>query len=166
MRKCIERSFSVILAAAMLTLLCAVVPVYTANAADSGAQVSVDITWNSVQFTYSGGTWNPETHTYENGSWSTDSGNFTVFNNGSTRVTAEFVYTPAKEMSRITGSFSNPKLTVPLSQSAQTKLSLSGAPSTSLENCPIGTVTVTVKSLGGISGGEDEGEWDIPKKGS
>ena len=163
MRKCIKKSFSAILAVAMLTLLCAVFPLCTAGAADSGAQISVDITWDSVQFTYSGGTWNPKTHSYENGSWSANGGNFTVTNNSSSRVVAEFTYSPSSGMDRISGSFSNTKLTLPLSGSATTKLSLAGDPPKQLENDPLGTVTITIKSLGS-SGGEDEGEWDIPNK--
>ena len=164
MRKSIKKSFAAVLAVVMLALLCAAFPVCTANAAETGAQISVDIKWDSVQFVYSDGTWNPKTHTYENGSWSENSGNFTVTNNSNVRVVAEFVYTPAKEMKEISGSFTNPKLTVPMAGSAATKLSVAGNPPKALENSPLGTVTVTVKPLGGVSGGEDEGEWDIPKK--
>lgn len=163
MKKCIEKSFSAILAVVLLTLFCSTFPVCTVSAADSGTQISVDITWDSVQFTYSGGTWNPETHTYENGSWSTDGGNFTVTNNSSVRVVAEFTYSPSAEMNRVSGSFTHAKLTLPISGKAITKLSLTGEPSKLLENDPLGTVNITIKPLG-ASSGEDEGEWDIPNK--
>lgn len=160
MRRCIEKSFSTILAVVLLTLLCSAFFVCNASAADSGTQISVDIIWDSVQFTYSGGTWNPETHTYENGSWSTEGGNFTVTNHSSVRVVAEFTYTPSVEMGNIFGSFTKPRLTLPVAGSAATKLSLGGAPSKLLANDPLGIVTIMIKPLG-ASSGEDEGEWDI-----
>lgn len=160
MKKCIKKSFSAVLAAVLLTFFCGAFSGCTVNAADAGVQISVDITWDSMQFTYSGGTWNPETHTYENGSWSTEGGNFTVTNHSSVRVVAEFTYTPSVEMGNIFGSFTKPRLTLPVAGSAATKLSLGGAPSKLLANDPLGTVTIMIKPLG-ASSGEDEGEWDI-----
>ena len=162
MRKCIEKSLSAIFAVVLPILLCTAFSVCTGiSAADSGTQISVDITWDSMQFTYSGGTWNPETHTYENGSWSTEGGSFTVTNHSSARVVAEFTYVPSSEMSRISGWFTKAKLTLPMAGSATTKLALVGNPTKQLANVPIGTVVITIKQLG-VLNGEDEGEWDIP----
>lgn len=163
MKKCIEKSFSAVLAVVLTILFCAALPVCTVNAADSGTQISVDITWDSMQFTYSGGTWNSETHTYENGSWSTEGGSLTVTNHSSTRIGAEFTYIPSSEVGRISGWFTNAKITLPTAGTATTKLALVGNPAKQPADDPLGTVVITIKQLE-TSSVEDEGEWDIPNQ--
>lgn len=39
----------------------------SADNSDSKVQVSIDITWDSLEFTYTDGQWDPETHSYKGG---------------------------------------------------------------------------------------------------
>lgn len=48
----------------------------SADNSDSKVQVSIDITWDSLEFTYTDGQWDPETHSYKGGGWSDSGGNF------------------------------------------------------------------------------------------
>lgn len=50
----------------------------SADNSDSKVQVSIDITWDSLEFTYTDEQWDPETHSYKGGGWSDSGGNFTV----------------------------------------------------------------------------------------
>lgn len=165
MRKYNQKIVSAMLAAVLAMFAHAAVPVYANDTNNFGNSVSVEITWDSLQFTYKDKAWNPQTHAYENGGWSTDGGKLTVTNNGSAEVAAEFAYASASGLSEVSGSFSETELTVPTSKSAETKLSLSGKPSRELNNETVGTVTVTIKGPDDVpDSGGDEGEWDIPKK--
>ena len=62
----------------------------SADNSDSKVQVSIDITWDSLEFTYTDGQWDPETHSYKGGGWSDSGGNFTVKNNGNVGVETKF----------------------------------------------------------------------------
>lgn len=76
---------------------------------------SVDITWGSMEFTYtaaSQGTWDPTTHSYQNGTeggtWSCkDSGGdtITVANHSNAGVKVTLAYTPESSYDGISGSF-------------------------------------------------------------
>ena len=120
------------------------------------AQISVDITWGELSFTYSDGTWNPETHTYDGAGWNVDEegGNsIKVENTGNTDVNVTYDYKAVEN--GITGSFTdgeNPvsaPVSLPVNGSRAVYLILAGKPEKELEKATIGSVTVTI-------GGESE----------
>ena len=120
------------------------------------AQISVDITWGELSFTYSDGTWNPETHTYDGAGWNVDEegGNsIKVENTGNTDVNVTYDYKAVEN--GITGSFTdgeNPvsaPVALPENGSSTVYLILAGKPEQELEKATIGSVTVTI-------GGESE----------
>ena len=115
----------------------------SADNSDSKVQVSIDITWDSLEFTYSDGQWDPETHSYKGGGWS-DGGNFTLTNTGNVVVMADFSYKQAEGMDEIKGYFSSSELIVPISESRNSKLTLSGKPTEHFESMTVGTITVNV----------------------
>ena len=90
----------------------------TADIVDRAAEViSVDISWDSVEFTYtapSKGTWNPETHEYKNaaeGGWTATGGTdpkITVTNHSDTAVKVSFAFTTVVE--GLNGIFTNDAL--------------------------------------------------------
>ena len=116
------------------------------------SNISVDITWSALDFTYSDGTWNPENHAYENGGWKTntpDSNQITVENKGEAKVTVTFSYT--KTNSAVSGSFTDnagEPITSPMILPEKNKkyayLTLAGTPDKNLESAEIGTVTITL----------------------
>lgn len=116
----------------------------SADISDSEVQVSIDITWDSLEFTYTDGQWDPETHSYIGGGWSDSGGNFTLTNTGNVSVMADFSYKQAEGMDEIKGYFSSSKLIVPISESRNSKLTLSGKPTAHFESMTVGTVTVNV----------------------
>ena len=131
--------------AAMGIATALLVPVsVSADNSDSEVQVSIDITWDSLEFTYTDGQWDPETHSYKGGCWSDSGGNFTLTNTGNVGVMADFSYKQAEGMDEIKGYFSSSELIVPISESKNCKLSLSGKPTEHFESKTTGTVTVNV----------------------
>lgn len=116
----------------------------SADNSDSKVQVSIDITWDSLEFTYSDGQWDPETHSYKGGGWSDSGGNFTLTNTGNVGVMADFSYKQAEGMDEIKGYFSSSELIVPISESRNSKLTLSGKPTEHFESMTVGTITVNV----------------------
>ena len=110
----------------------------------SDRPIKVDITWSTMEFTYTDGGWDPETHSYHAGSWTTDGGEIAARNNGTVAIDTAFAYTPADGISGITGTFSNVTLNLPVGERGSTVLSLSGKPAQALDNTPIGTVTITI----------------------
>lgn len=116
----------------------------SADNSDSEVQVSIDITWDSLEFTYTDRQWDPETHSYKGGGWSDSGGNFTLTNTGNVYVMADFSYKQAEGMDEIKGSFSSSELIVPISESRNSKLTLSGKPTAHFESMTVGTVTVNV----------------------
>ena len=127
-----------------------------------GTVYSVDITWGSMEFTYtaaSAGTWDPETHSTSgggSGTWApktTDGDKITVTNHSNTGVTASLTYTPVSIYSGISGSFDQASLslatavgtTVSAAPTGTAKLTLSGALDSSVAaGTKIGTITVTL----------------------
>ena len=128
---------------------------------------SVDIVWESMEFTYtsaSEGTWNPSTHTFidvEGASWSFANNKITVTNHSNADVNTSFSYTPITSFSTVSGTFVDvdkkalPNATLALSSavgstldkapSGTAYLSLTGELSSSLATKTIcGTVTVTI----------------------
>ena len=116
----------------------------SADNSDSKVQVSIDITWDSLEFTYTDEQWDPITHSYKGGGWSDSGGNFTLTNTGNVGVMADFSYKQAEGMDEIKGYFSSSELIVPISESKNCKLSLSGKPTEHFESKTTGTVTVNV----------------------
>lgn len=116
----------------------------SADNSDSEVQVSIDITWDSLEFTYTDRQWDPETHSYKGGGWSDSGGNFTLTNTGNVGVMADFSYKQAEGMDEIKGYFSSSELIVPISESRNSKLTLSGKPTAHFESMTVGTVTVNV----------------------
>lgn len=116
----------------------------SADNSDSKVQVSIDITWDSLEFTYTDRQWDPETHSYIGGGWSDSGGNFTLTKTGNVGVMADFSYKQAEGMDEIKGYFSSSELIVPISESRNSKLTLSGKPTAHFESMTVGTVTVNV----------------------
>ena len=126
----------------------------------------VDITWGSMDFTYTTageGTWDPESHTYSggrNGSWSSTAagaGDITVTNHSNAAVKATLAFASAAPFSDVKGSFTTNDL--PLADAsvasagapaeaptASSTLSLSGDPGTFATGTTLGTVTVTISA--------------------
>ena len=109
----------------------------TYQAGGSGAVVySVDIAWDSLEFTYTAageGTWNPETHEYNGAtqaSWS-ESKNIVVTNHSNAAVTATASYAADPDYGSTTMTFSNNGATV------------ATAVGTEVASAPSATITVT-----------------------
>lgn len=118
--------------------------------------ISVDITWGELRFTYSDGTWNPDTHTYDGAGWNVDEegGNsIKVENTGNTDVNVTYDYKAVEN--GITGSFTDGEkpvsapVSLPENGSSTVYLILAGKPENELMEATIGSVTVTI-------GGESE----------
>lgn len=135
--------------------------------ASSPTIYSVDIVWESMEFTYtaaSKGTWNPSTHTFTDvgeASWSFANNKITVTNHSNADVNTSFSYTPAANFGAVNGAFvdvhknaiHNATLTLRSAvgstrdeaPSGTAYLSLTGELSSSLATQTIcGTVTVTI----------------------
>lgn len=118
-----------------------------------GAEVvSVDVTWGSLDFTYTDGGWNPETHTYGDGGWrASDEGGdkITVANTGEAEVSVSYRYRQIN--TAFSGSFADAagnalESSVSLASGEETEaiLSLEGKPRTGLDADILGQVTVTI----------------------
>ena len=120
---------------------------------------SVDITWGSMEFTYSEGpspTWDPETHTSGQGGtggWSHSGNTVTVTNHSNTAVRASLNYTPETTVTGIAGSFDKETMDlktavgteVPKAPTDTAELTLSGALDSKVAtSTQIGTITVTI----------------------
>lgn len=119
--------------------------------------VSVDITWGSMEFSYSDGTWNPATHTYQNGGWTPGGGATasTIFvqNKGNISVNVSFSYA-AKDRtvsvtfrSELNGSLPavvTGPIALPAGKSKQVSVSLEGKPTGNMATAVLGTITVTI----------------------
>lgn len=121
---------------------------------------SVDVTWESMAFTYRDAgtrTWNPATHKYdvtENGGWNKTSANITVTNHSNAAVNVTVTYA-ATGTSGVTAQVTNGSFAI---ESAENKavtdtslvkvatLTVSGTPSDKgANNLKIGAVTVKFK---------------------
>lgn len=126
---------------------------YAAGSA-SDTVYSVDITWGSMEFTYtaaSEGDWDPATHGYKNGTesgtWSCkNSGGdtITVKNHSNAAVKVELTYASESNYSSISGSFD------------KATLSLATAVGTHFDSAPSGTATLTI-SGGSLDSSAAEG---------
>ncbi|MFA5561431.1 MAG: hypothetical protein WDA00_02170 [Eubacteriales bacterium] len=128
--------------------------------ASASVVLSVDVTWGSMEFTYtdaSEGTWNPTTHTYEDiepAAWTVaaDANKITVTNHSNTDLRVNFSYTPGENYDGISGTFSNSFVdlatavgtTVAGAPTDSTFLTLSGDLDSDADQTVIGSVTVTL----------------------
>ncbi len=138
----------------------AVTASYSAGAGGGSDPVySVDITWDSMAFTYSvgsGPTWNPATHQNSSGGagvWSSNGNTITVTNHSNTAVTANLAYASETGFTEISGNFNKSTMNlatavgteVPEAPKDTAALTLSGAlASTVTDPTKIGTITVTI----------------------
>lgn len=126
-------------------------------------QISVDISWTSLRFTYTAGDERYDTQTHKttsgDGSWSTDKATITVTNHSNTVIDASFAFSPSDNS--VNGSFTKDKITVESaddeqyqtpgadgkypapSQSTQFGINANSAPI--LEEQKLGTITVQLK---------------------
>ena len=107
---------------------------------------SVDIVWESMEFTYtsaSEGTWDPSTHAFtdkESASWSFENNRITVTNHSNTEVNATFSYTPDTSFIAVNGTFvgvDNKALT-------DATLTLSSAVGSTRDKAPSGTAYLSL----------------------
>lgn len=114
--------------------------------------VSVDLAWGAMDFTYTDGAWNPNTHTFADGSWTAngDSNQVTVTNSGTADVAVRFDY--SSDRTDITGKFSDGEneisgaVTIPADTAKTCYLLLKGRPQDKImENAVIGQVTVSLE---------------------
>lgn len=112
----------------------------TYAAGGSSATVySVDITWGSMEFTYTdatAGTWNPAVHKYdgaEEAKWSCAAGadKIEVTNHSNADVTVNFSYASEDAYNGIIGTFSD-----------NSQMKLDSAENTEFSNAPSGSVTL------------------------
>ena len=103
--------------------------------------ISVDISWGAMSFTYSDVT----------NAWSCADGanKVTVSKTGNVDVSASVAYTQATGHSGIFGSFDASSAVLTDSNSKSFALTLSGKPDATLNNQKIGTITVTVEKFTG-----------------
>lgn len=119
------------------------------------ADISVDITWGGMEFTYKNKTWNTEKHIYEGDEWTinnNDGNKITTSNQGGKDVNVIYAYSQIE--GEIMGSFTdgtNP-ITGPVkllvNENSNVYLSLDGKPTKTLNSVSIGNVTVTVIAEG------------------
>lgn len=109
--------------------------------------ISADISWTSMEFTYTDGQWNSETHTYADGGWSTAGGVITVMNRGDVSVAADF--SCDMTVNSVTGAFTKSSFTIEPMKGDSTTLSLTGQPEKALNKATLGTVTVTIRKVTG-----------------
>ncbi len=120
---------------------------------------SVDITWGSMEFTYSAaGTheWNPGTHKYTDNtsaSWTADGNDVTVVNHSNKDVKVNFAYAADEGYSSIAGKFSVASDTLAAgvvgnvdgADSVSTKLTLSGTLASSASQfIKVGSIKVSL----------------------
>lgn len=106
---------------------------YTAASVDTGVLYSVDVEWEDVSFTYSGGKsqWNPTDHEYNAEvsapDWTDKTGKITVTNNSNIGIIAGFAFEAADEANGTAGlNFSVPEIMFDNADGADESSVLSG----------------------------------------
>ncbi len=121
---------------------------------DIDTVISVDVTWGSMEFTYSDGTWNPLTHLYEGACWTVNENadRISVTSTSNVSVTVFYLYEQETGYENVYGSFTdglNPVTSHVLSagdvtpQSYIVYLTLSGKPP-ECNISKIGSVTISI----------------------
>lgn len=124
-----------------------------------GTVYSVDVTWGSMEFTYtaaSKGTWNPGTHVYDDATeaaWTHEenANKVTVTNHSNTEINVALTYNKANGYEAVSGTFNKDTLILDTAEGTQVAnaptayafLTLSGDLAEST-NVTVGTVTVTL----------------------
>lgn len=139
---------------------------YEAGYIDADPVISVDIEWESMEFTYAAGgyqgVWNPGTHEYDNpvdseeGGWRDNEGrNIKLTNHSNVGVEATFEFTKNSSISEeIGGTFTGPikkKLTLNAgvenkydeADSKTVSFKISGTPASTLDG-KLGTISITI----------------------
>lgn len=128
--------------------------------ASERTQISADIVWDAMEFTYFDGypTWNPGTHDYENADyekgWSTDTKNITVTNHSNTAITASFRFDGSEG---IVGSFDKSALNLETAEGTKVSEAPKGTAAFGIsgakigETGKIGTITVNIARLTDVS---------------
>lgn len=123
--------------------------------------ISVDVAWESMNFTYYGsreGTWNPTTHTYDGPktpAWNRTKSNITVTNHSNLDVVANLKYTPTVET--VTGSLDYQTLNLASAAEGDSLGNVNKAPTASsaftiggsmdkTSATGLGTITVSIES--------------------
>lgn len=118
--------------------------------------ISVTVSWENMDFTYTASGWDPSTHQYTgNGAWSTDTKTITVTNHSDVAVKATLGFTP-EEGSNVTGAFTGTSTGSTLALATAVGTEVSSAPTASAEfgihggaiteSKKIGTITVTIQA--------------------
>lgn len=118
--------------------------------------ISVTVSWENMDFTYTASGWDPDTHQYTgNGAWSTDTKTITVTNHSDVAVNATLGFTP-EEGSNVTGTFTGTSTGNTLALATAVGTEVSSAPTASAEfgisggaiteSKKIGTITVTIQA--------------------
>lgn len=134
---------------------------YASGVTDGGTVYNVDISWDSMEFTYTESgvnTWNPEKHEYEvvgtGGAWNHTTSTVTVTNHSNAAVTAKFSFSPVAG-GTVTGSFNNATVALPSAVDKATDAAeLTGTSdftidgtvaSTQTTAAKVGTITITIE---------------------
>ena len=113
--------------------------------------ISVEVSWDALEYTCTDGAWNPDTYTYEEGAWTADNGgnSITVKNTGSVDTTVSYLYSPSVttvsgRFSGDDGNFIDAPVALPKGEERKAYLALTGRPSSDFTAGMLGTVTVTI----------------------
>lgn len=110
--------------------------------ASASETISVDISWQSMQFTYtvaSNGTWNPATHLYEGatqGGWSTNQSTITLTNHSNVDIGATFTFAAAAAATGVKGKFTSSTISI---ESADADKYRTPDPETGICPAPVGS---------------------------
>lgn len=133
------------------------------SSGESQTVYSVAISWEKLDFTYTGafkGNWNPTTHTYDDAteaSWNGGQGTLTIANNSNTAIQASFQYAAEEGFQDANMDFSDNNITVGSADngtegaagSTVTKtvtVTPGGSlPETTGKDTKIGTITITIQ---------------------
>ena len=113
--------------------------------------ISVEVSWDALEYTYTDGAWNPDAYTYEEGEWTADNGgnSITVKNTGSVDTTVSYLYSPSVttvsgRFSGDDGNFIDAPVALARGEERKAHLALAGRPSSDFTAGTLGTVTVTI----------------------
>lgn len=124
---------------------------YTTNMAirleqtGSPEYVTVDIAWDSMEFTYTDKVWDPTTHSYSKYGWDVDRtnpGRIWIVNVGTTKIS--YTATVNMTIEGVSGTITNPTGTLDVGYSEYMLLALQAKPTTALNGTQIGTVTISI----------------------
>ena len=126
-------------------------------------EISLDIGWDSMEFTYTDRTWNAQDHSYSGGKWSSTSNSIFATNKSNVDLEVTVTYEEEAGYGNISGSFDedntphestvilnkaeNPETPDQEGGTASWILSLNGEPTGELERIQIGSVTIIVQQL-------------------